>query len=212
MAEVQLSLASSLQAVLGGGGGRASGRFASVEASLWQTFQALPKNSWGRLGPRAVRYAVHNYFAKEHGWLIQGLEPHGMQPNVSEVHEVSILQDKAPALVEALLEARQSDHGLSLGDTVTMVVVLEELIFDESINLLEHAYRLNGHSAADSVDEGVLHEVLESYLLVFGQGASDDISGMRQHQALKAGLAKSGGSSWSELVTFERDAVLNFDF
>merc|ERR1719502_1932166 len=160
MAEVQLSLASSLQAVLGGGGGRASGRLAAVEASMWQTFQALPKNSWGRLAPRAVRYMVHNYFAKEHGWLIEGLEPHGMQSNVSEVHEVSILQDKAPALVESLLEVRQADHGLSLSDVVAMAVVLEQLIFDESIALLEHAYQLNGFSSGESVTQDVLHEVL----------------------------------------------------
>ena len=46
---------------------------------------------------------IHNYFAKEHGWLITGLEPHGMQLKASEVHEVSILQDKAPLLVENLL-------------------------------------------------------------------------------------------------------------
>merc|ERR1719198_1238646 len=87
--------------------GTANNQLGKIEASTWQTFQALPKNELGRLAPPAVRYIVHNYFAKEHGWLITGLEPHGMQLKASEVHEVSILQDKAPLLVENLLEARQ---------------------------------------------------------------------------------------------------------
>merc|ERR1719362_1690209 len=95
-----------------------SRKLATIEASMWQTFQALPKNALGRLAPRAVRYMVHNYFAKEHGWIIEGLEPHGMQANVTEVQEVSILQDKAPALLETILESRRMDRGLSLEDAI----------------------------------------------------------------------------------------------
>merc|ERR1719382_384413 len=114
--EVESSLSTALQATLGGGGAAAERRLERIEARIFQTFQALPKSSAGRLGPRAVRHVIHSYFAKEHGWLIRGLEHHGMQENVSEVHEVDILQDKAPAFVEALLEAKREDRGLSLGD------------------------------------------------------------------------------------------------
>ena len=148
-------------------------RLAAIEKSTWQTFQSLPKNEQGRLGPNGVRYVVHSYFAKTHGWLIQGLEPHGMRTNVTEVHEVSILQDKAPALVEALLENQQSDRGLALGEVVTMIAVLERLIFDESMELVAASYKLNDQSAAGPLDEEALHEVLRSYLLIFGQGGGD---------------------------------------
>merc|ERR1719478_255706 len=128
-------------------------RLAAIETSIWQTVQALPKNENGRLGPKSVRYVVHSFFAKEHGWLIQGLEPHGMRSNVTDVHEVSILQDKAPALVEALLETRQANRGLALGDVVTMIAVLERLIFDESMELLTAAYNPNRQSVNASIDE-----------------------------------------------------------
>lgn len=37
----------------------------------------------GHINSRSVRYLVHNYFAKEHGWLIKGLEPHGHQDNAT---------------------------------------------------------------------------------------------------------------------------------
>merc|ERR1719218_52691 len=74
----------------------ASKRLAAIEASIWQTFQSLPKNNMGRLAPPAVRHIVHGYFSREHGWQIKGLEPHGMQPNATsaKVHEVGILQEK----------------------------------------------------------------------------------------------------------------------
>merc|ERR1719343_625591 len=150
--------------MLQGGNGVGAQRLAAIEASMWQTFQALPKNEIGRLAPRAVRYMAHNYFAKEHGWLIKGLEPHGQKANFSEVHQVSILQDKAPSLVEALLETRQAGRGLALADVVVMVAVLERLIVDESLGLLEAAYRLNDQTVTSELNESSLHGVLTSYL------------------------------------------------
>mmetsp|Transcript_23616 Transcript_23616/g.71362 ORF Transcript_23616/g.71362 Transcript_23616/m.71362 type:complete len:577 (-) Transcript_23616:26-1756(-) len=209
--EVESSLQGSLEAVLSGGDGATAQRLAGIEKSIWPTFQALPKNSMGRLAPRSVRYAVHNYFAKEHGWLIKGLEPHGMQLNMTEVHGVSILQDKAPALVEALLEAKRAQHGLSLEDIVAMTAALERLIFDESIALLEASYALNGLSVTEDVDETSLHEVLTSYLLVFEMGIRANLSDAHRHRMIKAKMAKAGGS-WPILVEFEQDAVANFGF
>merc|ERR1719482_182948 len=141
--EVEADLQATLADLLRGTSAAANSRLSVIEAGTWQTFQALPKNAGGRLAPSAVRYIVHSYFAKEHGWLITGLEPHGMQLNVSEVHDVSILQDKAPLLVENLLEARHNDRGLAFNDIVGMIAVLEQLMFDESVTLLHAAYRLN---------------------------------------------------------------------
>mmetsp|Transcript_38766 Transcript_38766/g.120329 ORF Transcript_38766/g.120329 Transcript_38766/m.120329 type:complete len:575 (-) Transcript_38766:119-1843(-) len=208
---VEASLRSSLEAVLYGGDAGAARRLAAIEASIWPTFQALPKNNMGRLAPRAVRYLVHGYFGKEHGWLIRGLEPHGMQQNVTEVHEVSILQDRAPVLVEALLEARQSGHGLSLGDAVAMVASLERLIFDESLAVLEAAYALNGLSAAGGVDEKDLHKVLQSYLLLFESGVPSDLGDVRRHQELKRKISVAS-STWATFVDFEQNAAQNFVF
>lgn len=208
---VQSSLQESLEEVLRGGNGAPARRLESIEASLWRTFQALPKNPSGRLAPRAARYLAHLYFAKEHGWALRGLEPHGMQSNVSEVHEVSILQDKAPALVEGLLEARHSDHGLGLAEVVAMVAALERLIFDESVVLLEAAYSLNGISATSIISEADIHEVLSSYLLVFEMGLRGNLTDVKRHRAIKHKVAKAGGS-WPILVEFERDATLNFNF
>merc|ERR1719172_205549 len=208
--EVESSLQVSLQEALGGGRGAAAHRLAGIEKSVWQTFQALPKNEQGRLAPKAVRYVVHGYFAREHGWLIEGLEPHGMRNNMTEVHEVSILQDKAPALVEALLESRQSDRGLALSDVVTMIAALERLIFDESMELLSTAYNVNGQSMGSTIDEKTLHEVLRSYLLIFRSSKREDLAKPDYHQKVKAALATR--SSYKDLTEFAGDTLMNYGF
>jgi len=207
--EVELSIRDTMEAVLQGDGA-ASKQLGTIEGRIWQTFQALPKNDMGRLGPRAVRYLVHNYFVKEHGWLIQGLEPHGNQAEVSEIHEVNILQDKAPALVESLLEARRANHGLSLADAVSMIATLERLIFDESLALLQASYTLNGFTPVESLEENSMHEVLTSYLLLFQLGHKGNLSDARLHRALKNKVSKR--DDWETLVEFEADAVYNYGF
>ena len=200
-----------MQEVLRGGARGARSGLEKIEGSIWQTYQALPKNEFGHIGPRAVRYLVHNYFAKEHGWLIKGLEPHGHQTDVSEVHEVNILQDKAPALVESLLESQRAGRGLALQDAVAMVATLERLIFDEAIKLLQTSYKLNSLAMEKPLDEAGIHEVLTSYLILFEMGDRALLQNPNLHRALKTRAAEVGGN-WPLLVEFEQDAVSNFGF
>mmetsp|Transcript_37483 Transcript_37483/g.46374 ORF Transcript_37483/g.46374 Transcript_37483/m.46374 type:complete len:540 (-) Transcript_37483:34-1653(-) len=207
--EVQKDLQTSMKALLDGDDASTK-RAGLIEARVWQTFQALPKNDMGRLSPRGVRYLVHNYFMKEHGWLIQGLDPHGNQAEVSEIHEVNILQDKAPALVESLLEARRSNHGLALNDVVTMITALERLIFDESLALLRASYVFNDANMEGTVGQNGVHDILTSYLLLFQLGSKGNLSDARLHKSLKSRI--SSRDDWAMLVDFEKDAVLNFDF
>ena len=206
--DVQADLQDAMEAVLRGDS--ASKRVANIEARVWQTFQALPKNEVGRLAPRGVRYLVHSYFMKEHGWLIKGLDPHGNQDEVSDVQDASILQDKAPALVESLLEARRSNHGLALNDVITMIATLERLIFDESFTLLQAAYNFNGVSMDGSVEQKSVHDVLTSYLLLFQLGNKGNLTDARLHRALKARVSQR--DDWLVVDEFQRDAVLNHDF
>ena len=207
---VKESLQETMQAMLKDQGAM-SQQLEGIEQRIWQTYQSLPKNEAGHIGSRAVRYLVHNYFAKEHGWLIKGLEPHGHQDNMSEVHEVSILQDKAPLLVESLLEARRTDRGLSLTETIAMIATLERLIVDEASILLEAAYSLNSLHKEEQITEKSLHEVLTSYLVLFEMGGRAVLDNSEMHRVLKAKAALAGGN-WPLLVEFEQDAVHNFGF
>jgi len=206
--EIVNDLEKSLSDLLSGHASEAaSKRLAAIETSIWQTFQSLPKNDMGRLAPRAVRHIVHGYFAREHGWQIKGLESSGTQVNTTtKVHDVNILQDKAPLLVEGLLEARHQDHGLGLTEVVAMVSVLEQIVFDESVTLLEAAYRLNGEFVARQIDEATLHKVLKSYLILFGQGSKADLLDATRHQAILAARPRE------DIDDFERNAVMNFEY
>lgn len=200
--EMEVDLQATLSSLLTRSG---SQKVELMERRLWPTFQALPRNEAGRLAPASVRYIVHDYFAREHGWLIKGLEPHGMQFNVSEVHDVNILMDKAPAVVESLLEARQADRGLSFNDVVTMAAVLEQMMFDESVTLLQAAYKLNRLSVSEAINKATLHTVLKSYLLLFGQGSKANLEDVERFQAYLA-------MDKPDLEEFEHDTVLNYEF
>lgn len=203
--EIELSIRAAVDGMMERRGSVAGiPRFFEIEASLFDTFQALPKNSLGRLSPRGVRYLVHSYFAKEHGWLIKGLEPHGNQGNVSEMHDVAVLQDKAPALVEAALEARHSGQGLALDDMVMMVAALERLIFDGSLDLLRVAYELNMYPSDDRVDRDALREVLVSYLVIYANGGKYNLSNVYDHYRVRDRLI-----SRQDFLGYENDAVLN---
>jgi len=204
--EVEADLQATLAELISGTSQTATRRISNIEASMWQTFQALPKNTAGRLAPPAVRYIVHGYFAREHGWLIKGLEPHGMQLSTSDVHDVDILQDKAPLLVENLLEAGQAGLGLAFNDVVAMITVLERMMFDESLTLLQAAYSLNGLAVVEDIDDVNLHRVLQSYLVLFGQGSKANLLDADHHQALLQSRQRP------EIEEFERNAVLNFEY
>lgn len=206
--ELEMSLRESLEGVMGSG--TWAHRAEEIEQRMWKTYQALPKNANGRLDPKTVRYIVHNYFAKEHGWLIEGLEPQGMRANTSDIHSASIISNKAPALLEALLEEKQADRGLNLQDAVAMVATLEHLIFDESIVLLERAYALNNFHPGDMLDEIGLHEVLRSYLLLFRQGSSANLFDGELHRSIKARYSTKAG--WFDIVNYEQDVQHDYDF
>lgn len=206
--ELEVSLRESLEGAMGSG--TWAHRASEIERKMAKTFQALPKNDNGRLAPATVRYIVHNYFQKEHGWLIEGLEPTTVRANASEVHGASIIQNKAPAILEALLEERQSERGLALQDAVAMMAALEHLIFDESVILLERAYDLNNMHTGDMLDEVGLHEVLRSYLLLFRQGQSANLFDGDLHRSIKARYSTKAG--WHDIVAYEQDVQHDYDY
>lgn len=192
-------------------------RLHQIEASMARTYQALPKNEFGRLSPPSVRYIVRSYFAKEQGWLIRGLEPQSLQQGEDEIHEVIVLQDKVPAVLGQLMESRRTNHGLSLGDVVAIVALLERLILDESLELLEAAYELHGLDPVKPIAEKALHDVLTSFLVLFREGhllSEGDFESLVAH-ATEEPLLNYSDPVEDEVIAmavFERDMVANYHF
>jgi len=201
-----------LEAVLHGNHGATENDLTKIEAVLHPTFEAMPRNSLGRLAPRSVRHMIHNYFASQHGLLIQGLEPHGMQLNMTGVHDADILVQKMPELADVLSQVRHSVRGLSFMDVILITATLERLILDESTELLSAAYVLNGHEPSQSISRDALQEVLISYLITFELGSKANLTDAARHQLMKESWKTTSSQSWSTLVEFEEDALNTFIF
>ena len=102
---------------------------------------------------------AQRYFACEHGWAIKGFEASSVaSSNVSSSSGPSsasakILKQKLPNYVEAIVEGRLEAEGFGLHDVVTMVVVMERMIFDKGLEMLEDAYYLQSEETGKLLAE-----------------------------------------------------------
>jgi len=215
--EIMVELEEIFQAVLGvGAKENYRERMEFVQAMVGPTFQALPKNQYGRVAPRAVRYIMHRYFNKVHGWTIEGLRGNiegldGLQPEAAvKDNVVGILTDTVPAVVEAALEAKQAGHGLSLMDIVAFAVALEKLIMDETVRILADTYEMNGMSQLLGISSTQLEDIIVSYASHFSVEGKVNITGAK----LKEDWAsfRESNPMLMEDSEMAHDAVLNFEF
>jgi len=210
--DVEARLSASLAVTLDGKRSSLLGlRLDSIEMAMWQTFQAVPKTSQGRLSTVASRHMIRNYFAATHGWIINGLEQHAINTNVTDVHQSTILLDRVPRLVEDLLLAKRAGHGLSLTDVVAMAAALEQLIFDETLDLLEVAYAFNIRNQSELINQKVLHEILDSYMLLFEQGSVANLTDAVKHHLIKQRRLKQN-TNWHDVRMYVQDTVKNVDY
>merc|ERR1719487_369128 len=142
--------------------------------ALLPVFESMPKSMYGLVGLDALQYMVHRYFLTEHGWSIRGFAPSGAEKNISDISSAAkILAEKLPSYIEAVLERKlQHQGGFALSDVVTMVAVLERMIFDEAVEMLESAYRMRGFETRELLTASELEDVMHSYMLIYSFGAS----------------------------------------
>lgn len=160
---VHQELQAALRDALGHGHGIENKQISAANATLIPMFKSLPKNEYGHVGASAMRYAVQRYFSKSHGWIIKGFESH---TNMSVAQDEGILGSKVPGYVEASLEGMLQKGGFSLSDILTVVIVIERLIFDEVARSVEAAYHLNHLATENMLNKDSLVMVLESHLIV----------------------------------------------
>jgi len=156
-------LALSNQLLSGSSTSDAHTSFDIIEASLSATFQALPKTQQGGIGSSALVHLVRSYFAKEHGWHIHGLGTHMSNATVSEMHNASILEEMAPAIVQNLIDAQSANHVFFLKDAVAMVATVEYLVIGESTRMLEEIYDAEHVDEQTTVKESIMLRLLVRY-------------------------------------------------
>eukprot|EP00931_Biecheleriopsis_adriatica_P092943 TRINITY_DN666_c0_g1_i2.p1 TRINITY_DN666_c0_g1~~TRINITY_DN666_c0_g1_i2.p1 ORF type:complete len:552 (-),score=87.23 TRINITY_DN666_c0_g1_i2:185-1840(-) len=196
--------------ILSQGQSSAAQRIDSIKADILPTFESLPKNEFGNLAPRAFHHLLREYFIKEHGWLINGLEAQSKQVS-ADLQRVQILKDKAPELVEGLLEASKTSRGFSHTEAALATSALEQLLFKESHSLLSDSYMLNGFFKQELLRAGAVHEVLTSLLVLLRAGDAQRQSqhgDAQTHRARKQQISTSG--TWSMTFQYAREAFENF--
>lgn len=180
--------------------------FDRIQASLASTYKAMPKNDRGGIGSSSLVYLVRSYFAKEHGWHIHGLGSHASNMTGYQMHNASILEEMAPAIVQNLIDAQSNNHVFFLKDAVAMVATLEYLVISESARILQDIYEQEEVSEAASVEEGLLLRLLVVYSVTFELPANSvrikNIARKVLNQNFKHDL----------FLTPMQDIVRNFDF
>eukprot|EP00408_Alexandrium_pacificum_P000964 CAMPEP_0171227706 /NCGR_PEP_ID=MMETSP0790-20130122/37985_1 /TAXON_ID=2925 /ORGANISM="Alexandrium catenella, Strain OF101" /LENGTH=571 /DNA_ID=CAMNT_0011693827 /DNA_START=97 /DNA_END=1812 /DNA_ORIENTATION=+ len=194
---------------MGCGGEMPKERLMAIEQAMTPTWKTLPKNSYGRIERRSLRYLAHRYFTQKSSLWIRGFEP--QRPvNHSAWGSEDILSQRVPAFVESVLESSHAQvKGFDLKDAVRMVATLEQLIFDSESTVLEQAYAHQSKKMQRSLSAAGMHQVLEDYMVRWMMG--DDMESVQILLNNKS-LLEEHVPHWDKIVKLVHGEVSTLDF
>merc|ERR1712061_200969 len=120
----------------------------------------MPQERDGTLSHAVVRYALHRFFSKHHGWSIRGLEPGGDAWN--STRGVQEMQAWIPSYLQALLEKIMGKKGLSRRDVAIFIATLEDCIHKEESLWLERVYDVFGYPVMSELTANEVHKVMDT--------------------------------------------------
>jgi len=147
-----------------------SDRLSAFEAELRPMYLALPKNERGSLEPTAVRYALHRYFVRKHGWYVKGLEPAGQMWNSSS--PTGVLQSRVPAFIQSLFEQRLQGEGMSLHEVAVFAATLSDLVHNEALSDVLDLYDAFKISSTMPASKDDIDRVIMGYFLQLLDGST----------------------------------------
>eukprot|EP00927_Polykrikos_kofoidii_P024638 TRINITY_DN22369_c0_g1_i1.p1 TRINITY_DN22369_c0_g1~~TRINITY_DN22369_c0_g1_i1.p1 ORF type:complete len:660 (+),score=80.68 TRINITY_DN22369_c0_g1_i1:57-1982(+) len=136
-----------------------SRRLEHVKQLLRPMFFALPKNQFGRIDQPSLKYALRRHFVSTQGWHIDSLE-------AAIVNDESVLADRLPTfevLVE-LLREEPGEHGFDLNRVGVLVTIMEQLVIEDTLKKLPHAYTAKRHGVDATLTSKEAEEVLLLHL------------------------------------------------
>lgn len=155
---------------LGDGHGIAERDLLAIRKVMDPMWNSIPKNRYGRIDRRLLRYLVHRYFMQRYSLSIIGLEP----ANVNSSHpEAALLMIHAPNYVKGVLEGKSAQDGFSIEDAVGLAATLERLVSDTGRRNLDSAYDVQKLDIDQDVTRQQLEELLVDYMIYWMLG--DDI-------------------------------------
>lgn len=195
--------------VMGCGGQIPQERLAAIETLLTPMWKTLPKNSYGRIERRSLRYMAHRYFTMTSSLWVRGFEP--TRPvNHSAWGSEDILSQRVPAFVESVLESHHAQaKGFDLADAVRLVATLKQLIFDSEGMLLDKVYKRQRKLVSRSLSAPGLQQILEEYMVHWMMG--DDQESIQILLSNKS-LLQDHVPHWDMTVSFVHGKVRELDY
>jgi len=185
----------------------ASERTRRLEDELRPLFASLPKNELGNLESSSVRYALHRFFTKKHGWSVKGFSHEGRSWNASSP-TAGVMKEQVSGYLYKLMEARVQGHGLNLEELAVFAATLDDLILGEVRADVAHIYGnlnlpMSGYQATEKDEAAVMGRFLVAY-----------ISGYHEEDGNYEEMKKSVGETyftWEAIEMFAEDQQRAFD-
>jgi len=207
--ELQREILSEIEAVLGHEHGNfTERRLRPIEETLQVTYAALPKNEHQLLGHAAASYALHRLFMVRHGWSVWGLDPEGTSISAwNSSTAAGIFEDGVLGYVFGLFEQRLGGRGFSLRDISILAAALELLVHQEALARLLKAFRVNGFSIDDAVNELEAEQILDTYMAIYIMESSEGSSSEMSNDDLLGlhALAEELYPAWNKTKQFVRE-------
>jgi len=181
-------------------------RVPQLESLLRPIYAALPKDERGGLGHAAVRYALHRFFTKRHGWHMTGLGHSGGA--WIESSATGILEGKVPSHVQDLFDQLLGDQSFGLHELAVFVTALEHLIRVDTATRVEAAYTARRIPMEQAISDSQVDLLLDTQFLIlmFAPNVSNSSWVSRIKNVTKS------YPGWSDTQVWMRDTRQNLAF
>jgi hypothetical protein len=181
-----------------------SERHEKLQASLRPLFNAVPKDSNGKVSHAVVIYILHRFFATQRGWTIRGLEPTGVTQNSSAFE----MQGWMPEYLQGFLENILGTTSLSLREVSAIAATLEDFIQKEERQWLEKVYALLWYSKDRPLSKEELSLALQTYLMIYNLDGNFTAVSPNEMKSMLADFGKQM-KVWNNTEAFVRHAIEN---
>jgi len=116
-----------------------------------------------------VRYALHRFFVKEHGWFIRGLEPGNAtwSPPPNAPPNTVFVKEWVPTFLQETLEHRSGFDGADIHDLAALAATMEDLVHNEFGERLKLAYEAEEINVDGTLNVKKVQGVMDTFFLTF---------------------------------------------
>jgi len=163
--QTELSVASSQQQSFT----EASDRLEEILHSMSTMYKSLPKGEDGKLNHQAVRYALHRYFVRRHGWYVRGLAPqYQLKDGVVVLsHNGSSMEEWVPSYLMDNLEQMTGEPNMDLAQLSALAATVQDLIWMEATERLGTAYAMYNLGRMSRVTREEADSLIRTYYIAF---------------------------------------------